>query len=197
MKSPPGSPEPSGGSSQDWQSPPSGSLESQAPKGSWVLWLRAGDEHSLICFFLFLSMNLQLYTPPPAPPTSHAINQCAWCLSDWASCSVSRQGPQQHLHSDLRKVHPRPQVLTLVTGKWHQAWGHSDLFDSGSVLCKIQMWLAPPQATMRDMWLVSAGCWSLFIACPALKGIYFQPGVAKAAISSQRWFQICLTFTAM
>lgn len=193
MKSPPGSLEPSGGSSQDWQSPPSGSLESQAPKGSWVLWLRAGDEHSLICFFLFLSMNLQLYTPPPAPPPHHMQ-------------SISVHGACQTEPPVLCPDKGPSNICTLTWGRfipghrfslWSQVNGTkpevTEIF-----LTLVQCYAKSRcEATMRDMWLVSAGCWSLFIACPALKGIYFQPGVAKAAISSQRWFQICLTFTAM
>lgn len=52
-------------------------------------------------------------------PSCTTCNQCAWCLSSWASCSVSRQGSHWHLHPDPRKVHPRLQVLTL----WSQASG--------------------------------------------------------------------------
>lgn len=67
--------------------------------------------------------------------------------------------------------------------------------------CYAKSRLAPPQAALRNKWPLD-GCrpcssQSLFLAGAALKGICFQPGVAKAAISFQCWLQVCLMFTAV
>lgn len=117
MKSPPGSLEASGGTSQDWQSGPAACICSLlgAPESCDSGRARSAPR---FVFFLFLSTDLQLCIL-----LRHV--QPVWMVPVRMSLLIlcPAKGPQ-HLHPDPWKVYPRGKVLTLcsqVSGTVYEA----------------------------------------------------------------------------